>query len=124
MENEDLDISNAKKKLFAKAMDDKNMGEGNQIEMMNQSPYQFDLKTTDKGEVEKVGANFKLGDFSIGGSVNPGYTQTVGGFMGDQDIQIPTTYNVGATYTKGPFQFNYQHGTRGSSGGANVNMQF
>ena len=105
-------------------MDDKNMGEGNQIQMMNQSPYQFDLKTTDKGEVEKVGANFKLGDLSIGGSVNPGYTQTVGGFMGDQDIQIPTTYNVGATYTKGPFQFNYQHGTRGSSAGANVNMQF
>jgi len=124
MEKEDLDISNAKKKLFAKAMDDKNMGEGNQIQMMNQSPYQFDLKTTDKGEVEKVGANFKLGDLSIGGSVNPGYTQTVGGFMGDQDIQIPTTYNVGATYTKGPFQFNYQHGTRGSSAGANVNMQF
>ena len=124
MEKKDLDISNAKKKLFAKAMDDKNMGEGNQIQMMNQSPYQFDLKTTDKGEVEKVGANFKLGDLSIGGSVNPGYTQTVGGFMGDQDIQIPTTYNVGATYTKGPFQFNYQHGTRGSSAGANVNMQF
>ena len=34
MEKEDLDISNAKKKLFAKAMDDKNMGEENQIQMM------------------------------------------------------------------------------------------
>ena len=110
--------------LFDKARGKKNNEEMPQFNNQFNKPFQIDLKTTDKGEVEKIGGSAKLGDFSIGGSVNPGFTQTVGGFMGDQDIRIPTTYNVGATYSKGPFKFNYQHGTRGYSGGANVNMTF
>ena len=74
MEKDDLDISKAKKKLFAKAMDDKNMGE---TEMQMMTPFNIDLKTTDKGEVEKVGASYQKGDFSIGGTYNPSFSTTM-----------------------------------------------
>ena len=130
MEKEDLDISNAKKKLFAKAMDDKNMSENNEMQMM--TPFNFDLKTTDKGEVESVGGSAKLGNtgFSIGGTYNPSFSTTMNPppgappFIQPQEVEIPSSYNVGLKYTKGPFTFNYTHGTRGSSGGADFNMKF
>ena len=128
MEKEDLDISNAKKKLFAKAMDDKNMSEDNEMQMM--TPFNVDLKTTDTGEVERVGASYQKGDFSIGGTYNPSFSTTMNPppgappFIQPQEVEIPSTYNVGLKYKKGPFTFNYTHGTRGSSGGADFNMRF
>ena len=130
MEKGDLDISNAKKKLFAKAMDDKNVDRNSEMQMM--TPYNFDLKTTDKGEIESVGGTAKLGNtgFSIGGTYNPSFTTTMNPplgappFITPQEVEIPSSYNIGLKYTKGPFTFNYTHGTRGSSAGADFNMRF
>ena len=124
---EEKDYEKTKDKLFAKAMDDKEMTDNQGIHMMSPSPYNINLKTTDKGEVENVGASAQLGNFSIGGSYNPGFTnkpENAPSFIPESEFKVPSTYNVGVTYKKGPFSFNYQHGTRGYSAGANVDMQF
>ena len=119
------DYKKTKDKLFAKALDDK-MDKRRQ-EIGKPSPYNVNLKTTDKGEVETVGASAQLGNFSIGGSYNPGFTDrpdNAPSFIPESEFKVPSTYNVGMTYMKGPFSFNYQHGTRGSQAGANVDMRF
>ena len=119
---EEKDYKKTKDKLFAKAMDDKEMKDN-----QGPSPYNINLKTTDKGEVENIGASAQLGDFSIGGSYNPGFTnkpENAPSFIPESEFKVPSTYNVGVTYRKGPFSFNYQHGTRGYRAGANVDMEF
>jgi len=113
-------LDQTKDKLFK-------MAEGNRY---NFSPYSVDLKTTDDGKLERVGGSAQLGDFTFSGSYNPGFTQTQSPppgappFVQEREIKIPSNYNVGVTYQKGPFRFNYQHGSRGSQGGANFNYQF
>ena len=122
-------LSKTKEKLFAKALENKSDGGFENQMMMQQKPAPFNvnLKTTDKGEVETVGGSARLGDFSIGGSYNPGFTNRPEGapsFIPDEEFKIPSSYNVGVNYQKGPFNFNYQHGTRGSQAGANFDMRF
>ena len=123
-------LSKTKEKLFAKALENKGNDEGFENQMMMQqkpAPFNINLKTTDKGEVESVGGSAKLGDFSIGGSYNPGFMNRPEGapsFIPDDQFKIPSSYNVGVNYQKGPFNFNYQHGTRGYQAGANFDMRF
>ena len=102
------DLSKTKEKLFAKALENK-ADDSFANQMMNQqkpAPFNINLKTTDKGEVESVGGSAKLGDFSIGGSYNPGFTNRPEGapsFIPDEQFKIPSSYNVGVNYHERSF---------------------
>ena len=73
----------------------------------------LDLKTTDKGEIERVGGTAKLGDtgFLSEELITPHLQRTMNPppgappFIKPQEVEIPSSYNVGLKYTKGPFYY-------------------
>jgi len=135
MEN---DINNAKKKLFAKAFDEKTMGgnmmagedsEINTIIKPNQPPFNINLDIDPRTDRKNIGVDYvkQLGDdrtFSIGGNYQPQFETQQSGFFPGETIEIenPSNYNVRAGYKGKNFGFNVNVGTGGR--GLNFNRQF
>jgi len=134
----DNDLDNAKKKLFAKAFDEKTMGgnmmtdENSEMNMMmqpNQPPFNVNLDIDPRTDRKNIGVDYvkQLGDdktFSIGGNYQPQFeTQQPGFFPGETiEIENPSNYNVRAGYKGKNFGFNVNVGTGG--GNMNFNRQF
>ena len=134
----DHDLDNAKKKLFAKAFDEKTMGgnmmadddsEMNTIIQPNQPPFNVNLDIDPRTDRKNIGVNYvkQLDDnktFSIGGNYQPEYQIEQPGFFPGQTIEIenPSNYNINAGYKGKNFGFNVNVGTSG--GNMNFNRQF
>lgn len=132
------DVNNAKKKLFAKAFDEKTMGgnmmtgENSEMNMMmqpNQPPFNINLDIDPRTDRKNIGVDYVKqleGDktFSIGGNYQPEFETVQPGFFPGETIEIenPSNYNVRAGYKGKNFGFNVNVGTSG--GNLNFNRQF